>query len=132
MQMVVTPPKVSADVKFLTSPFLLKILCIPIAKTTVKETIRPSGIADTAKATAVLKISIKDSPEAKPITKTNRVKKTTKTSNCLLKRAFRRPAPSFPGKELLPGREQPRQQLQHSSVHSLRLLPRLIRDFLRL
>ena len=50
-------PRVSAEASFLTNPFFFKILCIPKAKITVIATGRPSGMAATATATAIVNIS---------------------------------------------------------------------------
>ena len=54
-----TPPNVSAAANFLTNPFLFNIFCIPIVRTTVNDTNKPSGMLETAKATDVINISDK-------------------------------------------------------------------------
>gem|GEM_PF-5544029 len=62
VQIVVTHPKVSAESNDFTSHFLFKILCIPTANTTVRAIKSHSGIAPTANATAVVKISTSHLP----------------------------------------------------------------------
>ncbi|MBA7517058.1 hypothetical protein ES705_09108 [subsurface metagenome] len=68
--MTLTRPSVSTAVSFLTKAFLPAIFFIPILKTTVITTTRPSGTADTAKLIAILNASIicsiSSGPNSKP------------------------------------------------------------------
>ena len=61
-QITVVHPSVSTEGNFLTKAFLLIILCTPKAREIVTTAGKPSGIAATAKATDVIKISIKSPP----------------------------------------------------------------------
>ena len=55
-------PKVSTAGSFFTMAFFFTILCTPIASTIVETAASPSGIAATAKLTAVMNISIGSFP----------------------------------------------------------------------
>ena len=70
-------PSVSAEASFLTNPFFFKILCIPKAKITVMATGKPSGMAATATATAIVNISKNVFPVIMPSTKMIRQIPTT-------------------------------------------------------
>ncbi len=73
IQITDTPPNVSAAASFLTKPFLFNIFCIPIVRTIVRDTNKPSGILETAKATEVMKISVISIPRKTPTIKTKRI-----------------------------------------------------------
>ena len=60
-------PKVSTAGNLFTIAFFLTILCTPIAKTIVDTAANPSGIAATAKLTAVMNMWIGSFPYNKPI-----------------------------------------------------------------
>ena len=62
-------PNVSTAGNFLTIAFLFTILCTPIASTIVNTAGKPSGIAATAKLTAVINICIGSFPYKRPTTK---------------------------------------------------------------
>ena len=64
--MTVALPNVSTAGNFFTIAFLFTILCTPIAKTIVETAGNPSGIAATAKLTAVINIAIASFPYASP------------------------------------------------------------------
>jgi len=68
-QMILVLPKVSTAGNFLTIAFLWAILPTPIDKTIVTITGSPSGMAETAKDTEVIKISIIGIPYHRPIAK---------------------------------------------------------------
>ena len=55
-QITVALPKVSTAGNFLTIAFFFTILCTPIARTMVDTATSPSGMAATAKLTAVINI----------------------------------------------------------------------------
>ena len=57
MQIYVHDPNVSTEASFLTIALDLAIFCIPNAKVNVNTAGRPSGIAATARETAVIKLS---------------------------------------------------------------------------
>ena len=68
-QITLALPKVSTAGNFFTIAFLFTILWTPIAKTIVEIAAKPSGIAATAKDTAVINIWIGSFPYKVPTTK---------------------------------------------------------------
>ena len=68
-QITVALPNVSTAGNFFTIAFFFTILCTPIASTMVETAANPSGIAATAKLTAVINISIGSFPMPIPTIK---------------------------------------------------------------
>ncbi len=68
-QMTEVDPKVSTAGSFFTMAFRFAMRSTPMERTMVTITGSPSGMADTAKDTAVIKISITGMPPASPIRK---------------------------------------------------------------
>ncbi len=62
-------PRVSTAGNLLIIAFFFTIRCTPMARTIVTIAGRPSGIAETASATAIMKISMTFMPSIKPIIK---------------------------------------------------------------
>ena len=61
-QITVVLPRVSTALRRLMMALHLTIFCMPMARTTVTTTVRPSGMAATARETEVMKISNSSMP----------------------------------------------------------------------
>ena len=65
-QIICAQPRVSTAVSFLMMAFLLDILVTPMESTIVTTATRPSGIAATARLTAIINVSRKTAPVMSP------------------------------------------------------------------